>query len=74
MRTIVDIPEPDLKRLDHLAQVYRVSRAEIVRRAVADYARRQKPDDIFGLWCDAPVDGVDYQQRLRAEWEREWDR
>ena len=27
----------------------------------------------FGSWKDFPEDGLEYQQRLRKEWVREWD-
>ncbi len=28
-------------------------------------------DPIFGLWKDKAIDGVEIQQKLRSEWERE---
>lgn len=75
MRTIIDIPKADLNRLDRIAKQSRVSRAEVVRRAVSDFARRHEtPPDVFGIWRDRAVDGLVMQEALRAEWEREWDR
>lgn len=29
-------------------------------------------EKVFGIW--AGVDGVDYQNQLRSEWEREWEK
>ena len=30
-------------------------------------------EQVFGLWGDHLVDGLDYQRRIRAEWDRDWD-
>ena len=72
MRTLVDIPEEDLAILNELSQVEKVSRSELVRRAVATYIQPHKksaPLVGFGLWKDFPEDGLEYQHRIRAEWE-----
>lgn len=75
MRTIVDIPPADIRRLDRLAKSQRVSRTKLVRQAVAEFtARNCEAPDVFGLWRDRNIDGVEYQRGLRAEWDREWDR
>lgn len=71
MRTLVDIPEAALRRLDALAREQKVSRAELVRRAVDEFTAKDRSiDQYFGLWRDWPVDGVDYQRAIRAEWDR----
>ena len=69
MRTIVNIPEADLRALDLLTHKARVSRAELVRRAVTDYLARHgaDPDQAFGCWHLAE-DGPAYQRRIREEW------
>lgn len=74
MRTIVDIPKEDVRRLDQLARRRRVSRAQIVREAVKFYSIQQSPDPLdaaFGIWKDRKDigDGLAYQNRLRDEWE-----
>ncbi len=72
MRTLVDIPEEDLAILNDLSEAERVSRSELVRRAVASYVQPHKksaPLVGFGLWKDFPEDGLAYQERIRAEWE-----
>ena len=72
MRTLVDIPEDRLKALDVLARKRRVSRAEVIRNAVDEHLRRQPGDldvgEVFGLWKDRKLDGLEYQRKLRSEW------
>jgi metal-responsive CopG/Arc/MetJ family transcriptional regulator len=71
MRTLVDLPEPDIRALDQLGQQRRVSRAKIIRQAVRDYlakTRTEGVDSAFGLWRDQAVDGLEYQRKLRDEW------
>lgn len=74
MRTIIELPEEQLRALDAWRQSRGVSRAEAVRRAVAELLGngeqvRAAADAAFGLWRDRGVDGLDEQQRLRAEWD-----
>ena len=72
MRTIVELPTEQLTALDALCARDGISRAEAVRRAVAEHLARERsarPDEAFGLWRRRPVDGVAYQQRLRGEWD-----
>lgn len=79
MRTIVDIPESQLAPLDAIASKEKVSRAELVRRAVAmllesmtkETPQKSSCDDAFGLWKDREdiIDGVEYQRKIRAEWD-----
>jgi metal-responsive CopG/Arc/MetJ family transcriptional regulator len=78
MRTIVDIPHEQLTELDLWADSEHISRAEAVRRALAQLLERvAKPKtDIttgFGLWAQgkaipAEQDGLRIQQALRDEW------
>jgi metal-responsive CopG/Arc/MetJ family transcriptional regulator len=72
MRTLVDIPDAELKDLNALSELRRVSRAELIRQAVAGFLAQNKAglEDSFGLWKGRGVDGVDYQSKLRREWER----
>ncbi len=69
MRTLVDLPEKDIRALDARARIEQVSRAELVRRAVAGFLERQHrlPEEAFGAWGSAE-DGLRYQRRLRDEW------
>jgi metal-responsive CopG/Arc/MetJ family transcriptional regulator len=71
MRTLIDIPEEDLKLLTQVAKKLSVSRAEFVRQVVTTSLapHRQKMNHAaFGAWSDFPEDGVAYQERMRAEW------
>jgi metal-responsive CopG/Arc/MetJ family transcriptional regulator len=69
MRTIVNLPEQEMVRLKRLSERRQLSRAELIRRAVAEYLARQSvdADEAFGLW-KGREDGLEYQRRLRDEW------
>jgi predicted transcriptional regulator len=60
--------------LAKIAEAENVSRAALVRRAIADLlkARRANKSDAIdaalGLWSDREEDGLAYQERLRSEW------
>jgi len=70
MRTIVDIPEQNIQALDAICGREHISRAEAVRRAVADYLTRNKSegDAAFGIWKGRGQDGLTYEDALRDEW------
>lgn len=72
MRFLADIPDADIDWLDAQAAEQGVSRAELVRRAIAAYRADVSGDAIdnaFGVWRDrADVgDGLKYQRRLRGK-------
>jgi Arc/MetJ-type ribon-helix-helix transcriptional regulator len=78
MRTLVDIPEEQIEALDRLSRAERKSRAAIIRAAVADYLKERDQAERkaaieagFGLWKDLGIDGLEYQERIRAEWDRD---
>lgn len=52
-RTIIDLPEDQLREIDALCKLLGISRAEAVRRALRDYAQRNGhvKTDGFGLWA-----------------------
>ena len=71
MRTLVDLPEPDVRALDQIGKRRRVSRAKVIRQAVSEFLAKSATDETnaaFGLWRDEGVDGLEYQRRVRAEW------
>ncbi len=71
MRTIVELPEEQVRQLTDVCRREGLSRAEVIRRAVAHYLDvRYTRDrgDVFGLWRDRDVDGLRYERRLRREW------
>ena len=71
-RTLVGFPDKDFAELDALSGIQHVSRAELIRQAVALYIEKFKPADnaeeAFGLWKTRETDGLAYQTRLREEW------
>ena len=73
MRTIVDLPEKQIEALKRMSEASRSSRAELVRRAIDEYLARHLPaqdDEAFGIWGKRKIDGLDYQDRMRDEWEQ----
>ena len=71
MRTIIELPDDQLDGLAILCRREGISRAEAIRRAVAQYTRarlRHSAEEVFGLWRSRREDGVRYQRRLRKEW------
>ena len=77
MRTIVDLPEEQIKALDTYRKLHRISRAEAVRRAVAAFipAKSHKKVDFrshpaFGSSKSfRKEDSVELIRRLRDQWE-----
>jgi metal-responsive CopG/Arc/MetJ family transcriptional regulator len=73
MRTIVDLPEEQILALKHFSEKTRLSRAELLRRAVAEYLERHQSlsdDDAFGCWRHHERDGLEYQRQVRQEWDK----
>jgi predicted transcriptional regulator len=71
MRTLVDLPDSDLRELTELGRHLRRSRAALIREAVAAYLaaqRRSAETDAFGLWGSKGPEGVAYQRKVRSEW------
>lgn len=82
MRTLIDLPEDDMKWLDRRAAEQGKSRAALVREAISTYRAETEPskdkswlDDAFGIWKDRTDigDAVEWQRRERAGWTRPWD-
>jgi hypothetical protein len=72
MRTIIELPNEHLDALDALRRREGISRAEVIRRAVAAYVRLDRathPNAAFGLWRGRGVDALAEERRLRGEWE-----
>jgi predicted transcriptional regulator len=73
MRTLVDIPDDQIAELTRLAEQEKVSRAALVREAIADLLVKKQPPSCdaiaaaFGIRPDME-DGLTYQERLRSEW------
>lgn len=85
MRTIVDIPDEDIRWLDQRAAETGKSRTAVVREAVEAYRlevggtdeeRKQAALEAgFGLWARHGIeyDPREYDRKRRAEWTRPWD-
>ncbi len=78
MRTLVDIPDDDIRWLDKKAAESGKSRTALVREAVAALRSEADLDWIkrgVGLWKDRTDigDAVEWQRRERASWTRPWD-
>ena len=73
MRTLIDIPEDDIERLDALARQHNRSRAAEVREAVRAHLRGRSGKDWirrgYGYWRDREDigDAVEYQRRIRQD-------
>lgn len=73
MRTLVDIPDQQIDELAAISAASKISRAEVIRRAIAAYLDKHRAgadgaDSAFGIWKGAPEDALAYQERIRAEW------
>jgi hypothetical protein len=76
MRTIVDLPKEQIEALDREGKARGVSRAAVVREAVAAYLPappakgRFKHHPAFGAWEGKKVDSVAYIRKVRKEWDK----
>lgn len=70
MRVLIDLPPDQIDDLALLCKTEKISRAELVRRAVSRYLAENKPDtsNAFGLWREKRVDGLVWQEQVRSEW------
>ncbi len=75
MRTIIDLESKQISQLDAWAKAEGISRAEAVRRAVAQLLERSQTvsNAGFGLWSQGAAvpperDGLALQIELRDEW------
>ena len=79
MRTIVDLTEEQRGWLESECRREGISRAEAIRRLVDEARMRDRNAEFVkaleaarGSW-NSSEDSVDFQRRMRAEWDREWD-
>jgi predicted transcriptional regulator len=70
MRTLVDVTNDQVKALAELCARVNQPRAALIREAINEYLERHRPpeDEAFGLWGQEAVDGLAYQDKVRAEW------
>ena len=72
MRTLIDLPEDDIRWLDTRASAENKSRAALVREAVAAFRAEPNNDWIrrgYGYWKDRDDigDAVEYQRAMRED-------
>jgi predicted transcriptional regulator len=74
MRTLVDIPDEDIEKLDALAAKSKRSRAAAIREAVKLYLVQNSGDKDwiergYGYWAGREDigDGVEYQRAIRED-------
>ena len=77
-RILADLPDEDIKWLNHFAAEQGKSRAAILREAVVAYCPRSALDGFeagFGLWArhGIGIDPSEYDRKRRAGWTRPWD-
>jgi predicted transcriptional regulator len=72
MRTLIDLHDSQVQALAELCDRVKQPRAALIREAVAEYLEKRRTskaaDEAFGLWGKGAVDGVEYQEKARAEW------
>ncbi|WP_407519682.1 ribbon-helix-helix domain-containing protein [Methylobacterium oryzisoli] len=72
MLTTIDLPPDQVESLDEIAAREQTSREALLRALIADYLARNAPrsdlDPYFRLWGERPINGLAYQDKLRAEW------
>jgi len=68
-RTIIDIPDAQLREVDSLCKLLALSRAEAVRRALRDFVQHNSgvQTDGFGLWKQHADDVRRSLQRLQRK-------
>ena len=80
MRTIIELTDEQIEQLRQYCEREGVSRAEAVRRGV-DLLLHEKSERrkrllaalkaAAGSWDGDPKDGLEYQLKIRAEWDRD---
>jgi hypothetical protein len=73
---IITIPDEERRWLESYSKRHRVSLAEAIRKGITCFksAEGKKTykalvEKTKGLW--SPGEGLDYQERLRSEWDRD---
>ncbi len=72
MRTIIDLPDDQLAALGEICAQKKVSRAGVIRQAVAGYIQQSKADkseNAFGLWKKKNLNALKHEDKIRAEWD-----
>jgi len=71
---LLKLSDKQMDELDFVVNLENKSRADVIKEAIAAYiaqkqlANRKTNQEVFGLWKDKNIDGLEYQQRMRSEW------
>ncbi|HXT79746.1 MAG TPA: ribbon-helix-helix domain-containing protein [Acetobacteraceae bacterium] len=71
MRTLVDIPDTEIRALAELCARVNQPRAALIREAIVEYVEKHRQpavEEAFGCWDAETPDGLTYQEKVRAEW------
>ena len=71
MRTIIEVPDDDIKNLDRIVEQQKKSRSAIIREAIRLYLEGRVIDSdkaAFGVWKGKQAEGLEYQTKVRSEW------
>ncbi|MES2661552.1 MAG: ribbon-helix-helix protein, CopG family [Verrucomicrobiota bacterium] len=72
MRTIIDLPEEQVKALASWCEEHEISRAEAIRRALGSMLSNQHRagrEKAFGAWKGKNIDSRNLVKELREEWD-----
>jgi len=71
MKIIVDIPDIQIEILDKISKKEKISRSEVIRRALTNYIAKYSNKESFGIgiWKGEKLDSMKYQRKVRDEWE-----
>jgi hypothetical protein len=75
MKVLINFSEEQVDALDKIARHRKCPRMRIVQEAVGYYLSQQslaKGESLtgFGAWKGKNVDGLQYQRKIRGEWEK----
>ena len=71
MRTIIEVPDDDIRNLDRIVEQQKKSRAAIIREAIRLYLKGRvvsSDEAAFGIWKEKKADGLEYQAEVRSDW------
>ena len=69
-RTIIDIPDGQLREMNRVCRALNISRAEAVRRGVNAFLERNQAveGEGYGLWRDSNVEARRLLANIQAKW------
>jgi hypothetical protein len=69
-RTIIDIPDEQLREIDRVCRALKISRAEAVRRGLTAFLERNQTveENGYGLWRNSSIDAKGLLENIRTKW------